>query len=278
MLDFKIDKTKCIQCGLCAADCPVRIIEMKEVPTIAEEKEANCLQCQHCLAVCPTGALSILGKDPGQSVSTKAEIPTTETMVNLVKTRRSIRKFKPENVEKALLDQLLEATGYAPTAKNDNAVLQTIIDDREVLASFRVKFYDAIKQAGEIGALTGKYEFLNGIQKVWETKGIDILFRDAPHLLITSAPETGASPVHDSLIAMSYFELLANSAGVGTLWNGFINWVLNDIAPELATLLGIPSNHKIGFVIVFGKPAVRYARAVQSDGAHINRITQSTLN
>ena len=48
MLDLKIDKEKCIKCGLCAQDCPVLIIDGKtEYPEIKEGKELNCLKCQH---------------------------------------------------------------------------------------------------------------------------------------------------------------------------------------------------------------------------------------
>ena len=44
---------------------------------------------------------------------------------------------------------------------------------------------------------------------------------------------------------MYYFELIANSHGIGTLWNGMIKWTIDDINPELRALIGIPKDHTI---------------------------------
>lgn len=42
---------------------------------------------------------------------------TATEMLNLLKTRRSVRAYKPDAVPEALLDQVLEAGTYAPSAK-----------------------------------------------------------------------------------------------------------------------------------------------------------------
>jgi len=272
MLDFKINDAKCIECGLCAQDCLVGIIEMNPKPIIRTTNEKKCLKCQHCLAICPTGALSILGKNPENSVTVDGEIPSPKAMSRLIKTRRSIRNYKKENLDKALIQELLEAAAYTPTGHNDNAVLFSLIDNKEDLNVFRTKVYASIKAMKETGKLEPKFEFLAAIQKLWDNNGMDVLFRDAPHLLIASAPKDYASPIADCMISLSYFELLANSYNVGTIWNGLVKWAIDDIDPELRKLIGIPKNHVIGYVMSFGKPAVKYARGIQSEGLHLNRI------
>jgi len=45
---------KCTRCGLCAEQCPVRIIELKPHPVI---DESGCIACYNCQRVCPTGAV-----------------------------------------------------------------------------------------------------------------------------------------------------------------------------------------------------------------------------
>ncbi len=272
MLDFKIEEEKCIECALCVQDCPVRIIKMEPKPIILPSKEKNCLKCQHCLAICPTGALSILGKNPENSVLVKGEIPKPKTVSRLIKTRRSVRKYKQENIEQELIQELMDTASYAPTGHNDNAVLLSLIDNKSDLEKFRKKVYDSIKGAKEKGTLEKQYEHLSVFQKVWESNKTDIIFRDAPHLLIASAPTVDSSPEADCLITLSYFELLANTHGIGTLWNGLVKWAINDIDPSLRTLIGIPKSHTIGYVLLFGKPDVKYTRSIQSDGLKINRI------
>ena len=53
MIDFHIDKDKCIQCGECAADCPAGIIAMNDFPEITDE--VRCYRCQHCYFRLPDG-------------------------------------------------------------------------------------------------------------------------------------------------------------------------------------------------------------------------------
>ncbi|MFT5749475.1 MAG: nitroreductase/NAD-dependent dihydropyrimidine dehydrogenase PreA subunit [Ancylomarina sp.] len=275
MIDFKVDIDKCTSCGFCAEDCPAQIIKMNPTPSIQKSREKLCIKCQHCLAICPTAAISILGIKPENSLSTSIELPTYECITNLIKTRRSVRKYVDEDLDQNLIQELLETTVYAPTGHNYNSVHFTLIDKKEDLKLFRDMVYAAIKKAGESKTLLPKFQILYAIQKVWETNGVDVIFRNAPHLLIASAPSQTSSPLPDCLIALSYFELLANSHNIGTLWNGMLTWVLNDIDPSISKLIGIPETHSIGYGMIFGKSAVKYPRTIQSDSLNLNRVNMS---
>jgi nitroreductase/NAD-dependent dihydropyrimidine dehydrogenase PreA subunit len=270
MMNFKVDQDKCTHCGKCSADCPVLIINNKtEFPSIKEGKEANCLKCQHCLAVCPEGAISIWGKDPENSIPSSSPLPKSEELENLMQTRRSIRKFKKDEIDVKLIHHLVAMASYAPTAKNENAVQFTVVDNREQMSKLRDLAYQHIKQAFIENRLPKNHLYLNNFSEVWEAKQIDVIFRNAPHLIITSAPKNNTFPVIDSSIASTYFDLLANSYGIGTLWDGFAKYVFEDVAPELKSLIGIPENHEIATVLLFGIPAVKYARSIQDDGLNM---------
>ncbi len=273
MIDFKIDEDKCTRCGLCSQECPTLIIDGKKgIPEIKEGKEKNCIQCQHCLAVCPTAALSIWGKNPDYSILVNENKLAPESLAKLIKTRRSTRKFKKEELSEELIQELMEIAAYAPTGHNKNQVLLSVIEGREDLAKVRSLVYDTIKKAKDANALSPAMAMFGNFQSLWEEKGIDVLFREAPHFIIASAPKAIASSVADCVISLSYFELSANAHGIGTLWNGFLKAVFDHIAPELKTELGIPEDHIIGYMMIFGKPAVKFARSVQSEGLNLNRI------
>lgn len=272
MIDFKVAEDKCIECGLCKEDCPVGIINLTPKASISKEKEKNCMKCQHCLAICPTAAISILGKKPEDSVSYKAEMPSAQAMSNHIKTRRSVRKFKDENLDQELIRELMETASHAPTGHNDNAVLFSLIDNKEDILIFRDAVYKAIKKASVKGNLPKKYAMLASFQKLWEKVGVDIIFRNAPHMLIATAPAKDASPKIDSIITLTYFEFAANANNVATLWNGMITWVIEEIDPSLRDLIGIPQDHSVGYTMIFGKAGVKYARGIQSDGLHLNKI------
>jgi len=53
---IKVDKDKCVKCGICAKVCPSCIIEMGPEGPYAIS-ELSCMSCGHCVSVCPHGAL-----------------------------------------------------------------------------------------------------------------------------------------------------------------------------------------------------------------------------
>jgi nitroreductase/NAD-dependent dihydropyrimidine dehydrogenase PreA subunit len=275
MLDFAIDESRCIQCGECAADCPVRIIDVSQgLPRISEQRQGLCIRCQHCLAVCPTAALSILGVNPDES----AEIlpPSPDGLENLIKSRRSVRRYRSEAVERAVLDRLMEAVAYAPTGKNERKVRFTLVDDPEVMARIRVMTMEGIRRAVDEDGLPDGMEFFAKFLTAWD-QGRDIIFREAPHMLIASSPREATAGEADPFIALSYFELMAASLGLGTVWCGYARWALQSVVPELGRRLGIPSDHRSMYAVMFGWPAVRYARAVQREAQGLHRVRLGDL-
>jgi nitroreductase/NAD-dependent dihydropyrimidine dehydrogenase PreA subunit len=273
MLDFNVNRESCNRCGQCASDCPARIIVMAEdgYPKMDMEKESTCYRCEHCLAICPAGSISILGLRAGDSLLLSGGYPDPDALETLIKGRRSVRRYENENLDPELFQRLLEVAWHAPTGVNSRQVRFTVLDDKRKVARLRDEVMAGLVRLIEEDAFPKGKEFFARFYHLWEKHKVDILFRDAPHLVITSAPESVACPTEDCLIALSYFELFAQSNGVGTLWNGLAKWAINDLLPETRLSLGIPDDHHFGYVMLFGKPAVHYARTVQHNQALIYR-------
>lgn len=267
MINFTVDSTKCIRCSQCVNDCPVNIIDMGEgLPFIKEGQEGDCVKCLHCLAVCPKEAISILGKNPKDSIKLNNNFPKFPELEILAKGRRSVRRYKDENIDKELLSKLLSTALYAPTGVNSMKTDFFVVDDKDVMNSVRMEVYRGIAECVKKNSLPVGMEFFKDFLDKWETKGDDNIFRHAPHMLIATADETQShTPHEDCIIALSYFELLAASAGLGTVWCGLGKWAINTVLMNMKKRLGIPDNHSIGYVMMFGKPAVKYFRTVQRE-------------
>jgi nitroreductase/NAD-dependent dihydropyrimidine dehydrogenase PreA subunit len=273
MLSFCVDKQKCTRCGQCVADCPPRIIALADgYPAIAADKESACYKCQHCLAICPTAAITLLGVKPEHSRSLAERPVDPAQLETLIKGRRSVRRYKDENLDPALVQHLLEVAWHAPTGVNSRQVRLTVVDDREKLAQLRAEVMTGLGRLARSNALPAGREFFADFVRLWEEQGVDILFRHAPHFVVASAPRNVPTPLPDCLIALSYFELFAQSHGIGTVWDGLAKWAIDELVPETRRTLGIPDDHLIGYAMAFGKPAVRYARTVQHRPALIHRV------
>ncbi len=271
MIQFKVDEELCIQCGECAEDCPAGVIILNEHPEITNEE--GCYRCQHCLAVCPTGAISILGKNPDDSILLSEKMPDPAKLETLIKGRRSVRRYSDKDLEQSLIDELLEIACHAPTGVNAQAVLFTVIRQGAVLKRFREDMMTELAKKKATGKLPGGLveQYLGAAVAGWQDEKKDFIFRDAPHLLITSAPKNSPSPNEDPLIAMTTFQLIAHARGIGTVWDGMVIMALS-VCPELISKLGIPEDHHIGYAMVFGEPAVEYHRTVQRGPAKMNVV------
>lgn len=273
-LQFAVDHDRCTSCETCVLDCPPGVMAMEnDLPVI---RDANgCMRCMHCYAVCPTGAISILGKEPDEATLLKEHLPTFEEMRTLIKGRRSVRQFKPANLEKEEIDRLLQTVWHAPTGHNAQTVQLTVVEDCQQMQRLSAECFTRLGQLAAAGKLPGGPlgDFFRLGLELNTQQGIDIFFRGAPHMLVTSAPKSSPCPQIDTVIAMAYFELAAQAMHLGTLWNGLVKAMLYDLFPDIGQRLGIPPDHHVGYVMVFGRPAVRYQRTVERGPARIHRAS-----
>ena len=276
MLDFTIDVETCIGCGQCATDCPAMIISMEEtgLPTIKQDLEQFCIRCMHCVAICSEGSVSILGYDPQKGIPLLSEnMPKPEQLEMLIKGRRSMRNYQDENIDPSVIEKLLEVAGHAPSGHNDRGLLYTLLEDKGVVYDIREEAFAGLEKLIKEEKLPEGMEMFADIMEAWKSSGTDILFRGAPHLLIVSALDESASPMQDSIIALTTFELYAQSMGVGTIWNGLATLTITELVPSLKKRLGIPEDHTIGYAMGFGYPAIQYERTINRGKPRVNRVS-----
>lgn len=258
----EIDLQKCTGCGKCARDCMVKAIEFdkeKKIPSFAADGAEICIHCQHCVTVCPTGALSVDGVKAGDCPSAGA-LPDAELMMNLIRQRRSIRRFSGEELPDEVLEKLKSALHWTPTGCNDHR-LEFFVAGKAEIAEFKSitdRWVRFLIKSGIMGLFLPRYRrYFSDI-----FNGADAIYRKAPHLIIVMAPKKAPCCRTDQVIALTQFDLLAQSLGVGTCWCGFAEYAFR-LIPSLRKMIGCPKGYVIGGAMLFGKPNVEYFRSTR---------------
>lgn len=252
MPDF--DKDLCNGCSICVEVCPARLIRVEgELAELPADKEAMCLQCGHCAAYCPQLAVTVdyPGSRAYAGISPSPAI-TLEQMGYHLASRRSVRNFKTNPVERDTIERLMDMVRYAPTGSNSQTVEWIIVSSRDKLDALSHIIGNRLEAllSGVMEPRSGDY--LSYFLNEWK-KGRDIFLRRAPHLAVAHQPvQRGMVPI-DAVIAASYFDVAAPALGIGTCWAGLFQMAASATG-EIHHLLNIPEGYAIGGALMFGYP------------------------
>ena len=238
---FEIDRAKCVKCGACVRDCFFRALGTGEDGSPRFAHPERCMRCQHCFAVCPTGAVTFDGRRPEDSIPLKGlELPSLEAVENWLRARRSVRRFAAEDVDQELLGRILRTLGNCPTGCNARSLTFTCFPTREATDRFRCDFVRAIEKHRDGNRLLPRWLAIPAIKLRKSGEDMDVT------------------------IACSHFEMLASAAGIATCWCGFLGKVQEAVPELLEVTVGICRTTPF-YAMLFGRPAIRYARSVQRD-------------
>lgn len=272
---FKVDREKCIACRQCIQDCPTRVISLKDGK--ADINNEGCIKCAHCVAVCPVDAVSTDDYNMSEVKPYNKETFTVEAenLLNFIKFRRSVRRFKNIPVEKEKLKQIIEAGRFTQTSTNSQDVSYTVVTDK--LHELRELAYESLKKKGEaiLANLTPETEHLKRYANMWiysynaykqDPVANDKLFFNAPLVIMVTSP----TPLNGGL-ASSNMELMTDALGLGTFFSGFLTHAAQG-DKEILDLLGLKESRHIISCLVIGYPDVRYHRTVPRQDATVSWI------
>lgn len=145
-----------------------------------------------------------------------------DIILNIIKRRRSVRRFDGTGIPQETMEQILEAGRWAPSGANAQPWRFIVVTNREKLAAIAGCCYYKVfksRHVGEAGAA----------------------------VVICADPDAG-SPTYvlDAAIAGTNMTLMATSLGIGSCWIGAFE------EQNLKAMLHIPERLKIIALIAFG--------------------------
>lgn len=252
---IKIDREKCIGCGMCKNDCAAHNIEMRAgAPYVITD---NCIQCGHCVAVCPKAAISIEGYEEELPVQTK-EIRLDPTQVlDVIRFRRTVRQFQDKEIPAEVLEQILEAGQMTHTAKNLRDVSFVVLDkEKDKFEKMAVRLFRRIKPfAGLFSSMVRRNQVDD-----------HFFFFHAPLVIVVAAKDRT-----NGILAAQNMEFVAEANGLGVLFSGFFASAVN-VSNKIKKALGMPRSKKAAAVLVLGYPNVKYQRAVPREKINVNYL------
>jgi len=250
---LEIDPATCTKCGLCAAVCSGGLILFREdrFPRPVSRAGEFCLRCGHCVAVCPTGSISHVDIPVGQCPPIEGPLKISpEQCAQLIKSRRSIRAYLDRPVPRAEIAHLIDIARYAPTGHNNQEVQWRVVDDAARLRRFEEIGHDWMREM--LGKNAGMAAMFEGVLKRMDAGHPDFI-RGAPALVIAHAEKASPMALIDCAIALGYFDLAANAAGLGCCWAGFFMMSANTF-PALVKEVALPADQQVYGALMLGFP------------------------
>lgn len=141
--------------------------------------------------------------------------------LKVLKERRSIRSYKPEQLREEDLNPILEAGTWAPTAKNLQSPVMVVVQDRETIA--------------RMSALNAE---------IMGKPGTDPFF-GAPTVVVVLADGEQANWLQDGSLVMGNLMTAAAATGIGSCWiNRAMELFDRPEGKELLRRWGLPETYR----------------------------------
>lgn len=162
-------------------------------------------------------------------------------VVEAIKNRRSIRSYKPEQIDQTQLDTIIDCGISAPSALNKQSWEIRVIQDANLLKRINDSFVEKAK---------GKE--LKGSAARAQEPGFSV-FHGAPTLIIVAKDKSNPYSAVDCGLLAQNILLSAESMNIGTCTIGNMASILNDPdAKEFLKEINMPDTHEVAFGIAIG--------------------------
>jgi len=185
----------------------------------------------------------------------------TNPVIEAIKLRRAIRSYEDKPVLESVIQTMLEAATYAPSAINVQPWKFTIVTKKAEMNRLsdiaKPALVRALPDVGDEG--------LVGLKKRLSDPNYNLFYNAA--LLIFVSGAKSQYVVYDCSMAAQNMMLAAYTLGIGSCWIGTAVPAAND--PKIKPTLGIPEDHDVHAAVIFGYPKGGFPKAPPKHPAQI---------
>jgi len=259
--------------------CSENVFSQPEKGALPElVREALCISCGHCVALCPQGAITHADFPEGSVTPVRGELlPSVESVIEMLRARRSIRLFKEAPVERGVLERIIEGARSAPSAHNFQTTEYLVIQDAKLLKEITnicARYYakvakqlrNPITRALYRVALTRQeiesaVHLLSDLDMVVDLagKGEDPFLHHAPCLILCHAERNMNFPEANATLALHNATLVAQALGVGGFLAGYVVGACQR-DKGIPALLSVPRNHGVYAGLTLGYPQTQFTK------------------
>ena len=164
-----------------------------------------------------------------------------ETLSKIM-TRRSIRKFKPEQFSQEDLQHIVNAGLYAPSSKNSQAWHLTVVRGQKAIA----------RVTREVKAATERMPD-NRYKEPVGKESYTVNYHAPTFIIVSANPTATGMPQADCALALGNMFLAAHSLGIGSCWINQLGLLSDEPGfRAFITDLGVPAGNHIYGCATFG--------------------------
>jgi nitroreductase/NAD-dependent dihydropyrimidine dehydrogenase PreA subunit len=273
------DANLCIKCGTCVLTCGATVFVQESKDSIPEViNPGSCISDGYCVAICPRNAIIHSEFPEGYVKPVNAEnMPSSEEVLELLRTRRSIRVFKDKPVERQLIEGIIEAARFAPSQNNLQKPEYIVVQDKELLekiaraagnftADFLAKLRNPLLRRIFPILMRVPAQAVADMLPLMEhsvaefQRGRDPFLHHAPLLILFHDEERPMSWANiNASLALHNAALMAYSLGLGSVCLGSLVQIC-ERDKSIQQMIKLPEKHKVYGALAIGYPRFEFKK------------------
>jgi nitroreductase len=181
--------------------------------------------------------------------------------INVIRNRRSTRRFLEDQIKEEELMSILEAGIYAPSASNGQPWHFTVLQNKDIIDRLSDSFKEIAKRSD------------NEYVKEYGNNEKFHVFYNSPTVIFVSGEANNMSASVDCAAAVENMLIAAEALNIGSCWVGFIAYLLNsEEGKPFLKELGIPEGFKQIHSVALGYKRINITNAPRRKEDTVNFV------